>query len=272
MPTRQNQTDDYIEIDLLQLARELWKHILLIMLVTVLCAAIGFAYAKYLVTPLYRSSVLIYVNNSSINIGSASVSISSGDISAAKSLVTTYSVILNARSTLEEVAQVSGLDYTYEQMSKMVTAGSENNTEVMKVTVTCASPSDSKTIANTIAKVLPEKIAGIIDGSSAKVVDYAVIPTHRYSPSYTKSAAIGGLLGAVVTCGVIVLLSMMDTIVHDEDVLKNAYPDIPILASIPELRAESTRGYGYYGTKAKSEKSSDQKNRTSRSRKKKEEK
>ena len=261
MSTNQNQTEEYLEIDLLQLARKLWEHALLIVLVTVLCAAIAFAFTKYLVTPTYRSSVLIYVNNRAVSFGDASISIGSGDISASRSLLSTYIVILKARSTLEEVATESGLDYTYEELDKMVTASSENNTEVLNVTVTSTSPADSKTLANTIAKVLPEKIAGIIDSSSAKVVDFAVIPTKRYKPSYTKNTAIGGLLGAVITCGVIFLIMMTDTIVHDEDTLKNSYPDIPVLAAIPDLREQST-GSGYYGTRSQAKGKSESKTKS----------
>lgn len=261
MSTNQNQSDDYLEIDLLQLARELWNHALIIILVAVLCAAIAFAYTKYLITPTYRSSILIYVNNSSFSLGDTSVSISSGDISASRSLLSTYIVILKARSTLEEVAVESGLDYKYEDLDRMITAGAENNTEVLKVTVTSVSPSDAKTIANTIAKVLPEKIAGIIDGSSAKIVDFAVIPTKRYAPSYTKNTAIGGLLGAVLTCGIVILIMLTDTIVHDEDTLKNSYPDIPVLAAIPDLK-ESSSGSGYYGSRSQSNNKAEKKTKS----------
>lgn len=251
METRHNQADEYLEIDLLQLVKELWKHALLIILVTVLCAAIGFAYAKYLVTPLYQSGILIYVNNNSFSLGDTSVSISSGDISASRSLTNTYAVILNARSTLEEVAAESGLDYTYDDLKNMVTSAAENNTEVLRVTVTSDSPSDAKTLANTIAKVLPRRINEIIDGSTARIVDYAVLPDRRYKPSYTKTTAIAGLLGAVLASGIVILRMLTDTIVHDEDTLKNIYPEIPILAAIPELRAPTSTGYGYYGSKSK---------------------
>ena len=244
MPVQTSQTDDYLEIDLLQLAKTLWKNILVILLVTVICAAAGFAYTKYMVTPLYQSSILIYINNSSISIGSTSVSLSSGDITAAKSLVNTYTVILKTRTTLEEVIRESGLDYTYEQLRSMVTAGSEQNTEVLRVTVTCADPSDAMTLVNTIAKVLPNKISGIIDGTSGKIADYGVIPKKRYSPSYTKAAAVGGLIGMVLSCGVVIVLMLLDTVVHDEDTLKNSYPDIPILAAIPDLRDSGSTSYG----------------------------
>ena len=253
MPTQTTREDDYLEIDLLQLARTLWNHILVILLVMVLCAAAGYAYAKYVVTPLYQSSILIYVNNSSFSIGNTSVSVSSGDITASKSLVNTYTVILMTRTTLEEVARESGLDYTYEQLKGMVTAGPEQNTEVLRVTVTCADPSDAKTLVNTIAKVLPNKISGIIDGTSGKVADYGVIPKKRYSPSYTKAAAVGGLIGMVITCGIVVIVSLMDTVVHDEDVLKNTYPDIPLLAAIPDLRDIGSSSYGTYGKSTSSD-------------------
>ena len=46
---------------------------------------------------------MMYVNNSSINVGSTQVDLS--DLSAAQSLVETYIVILKTRGTLEQVIE-----------------------------------------------------------------------------------------------------------------------------------------------------------------------
>ena len=53
-------------------------------------------------------------------------------------------------------------------------------------------------IVDTIVKILPDRIADIVDGSSVRVVDHAVLPTQRSSPSYTKYTLIGLILGFVV--------------------------------------------------------------------------
>ena len=58
-----NKTD-YYEIDLLRLAGALWKKLWLIVLVTLLCGALAFGYTFFLVTPLYKATAMMYVNNS----------------------------------------------------------------------------------------------------------------------------------------------------------------------------------------------------------------
>ena len=75
-----NQNEEF-EIDLRRLFGALVNKAWFIGIVAVLCAALSFAYTFFFVTPLYQSSAMFYVNNSSINLGEASLSISSADIS-----------------------------------------------------------------------------------------------------------------------------------------------------------------------------------------------
>ena len=111
----ENRTED--EIDLLKLAAALWRKAWAIVLAVVLFATAALGYTAFFVTPLYKATALMYVNSSSISVGSTKVSISQGELSAAQSLVKTYIVILNTRSTLEEVIAQSGVPYTYEELS-----------------------------------------------------------------------------------------------------------------------------------------------------------
>lgn len=239
---------DETEIDLLQLAKSLIKHWWVIALASVLAAAIAFSYTYFMVTPLYESSASFYVNSKDISIGSASLSISSSEISAAKSLVDTYVIILTSRTTLNEVIKSAELDYTYSELKSMISAASVNSTEIFEVTVTSPDPEEAEKIVNTIAIVLPEKVADIVDGTSVRIVDYGVVPTERSSPSYVKNTAIGFVLGFVLSCGVIIVRDLFDDIVRSEDYLIQTYPDLPLLAVIPDLDASGKSGYGYgYG-------------------------
>jgi len=240
------QPNDYYEIDLLQLFGTLWKRKWLIIIVAVLCAAIGFSFAYFLVTPMYSSSALMYVNNNSISFGGSSLAISSSDLTAASKLVSTYIVILGSRMTLEEVISTANLPYTYEQLSWMVTATQVNSTEVFRITVTCDDPYMAERIANTIVKVLPKKISSVVEGSNVKVVDYAVVNKNKVSPSVTRYTAVGGLLGAVLACAYVFIMMMMDDVIHDEAGLIDTF-DLPVLASIPDLKSKNSKEYGYYG-------------------------
>ena len=116
----------------------------------------------------------------------------------------------------------------------MISAESVNSTEVFSIEVTSPDPQEAELLANTIARVLPEKIASIVEGSSARIVDYAVVPAKKDSPSLAKYTAIGALLGFVLACGIIVVRELMDEQIHDSDYLIQTY-DIPVLAVIPDL-------------------------------------
>lgn len=157
--------------------RALWRRTWAVVLAMLLSGAVAFSYTWFLVTPLYQASALMYVNNSSITVGSTSVSLS--DLSASQTLVDTYIVILKTRLTLSEVIRQVELDYAYEDLRDMIDAAPVNSTEIFEITVTSPYPAEAEPVANTIVKVLPEKISEIMDGSSVRTVDYAVRPVKK---------------------------------------------------------------------------------------------
>ena len=63
-----------------------------------------------------------------------------------------------------------------------------------------------------------------------------------------KNTAIGMLLGFVIACGIIILLSLMDSTIREEEFLLEKYKDIPVLASIPDLNEDAAGGYYGYGS------------------------
>ena len=240
-------TENEQEIDLSELIKVLLRRWWAIVLAILIAGAGAFCFTYFMIDPLYEASTLMYVNNSDISVGSTSFSISNADLTAAQKLVDTYVVILKSRTALNEVIEEAELDYTYEELEEMITASAVNSTEVFEIVVTSTSPSEAEHIANTIANVLPVKIADIVAGSDVRIVDYAVIPSHRASPSYTRNTAIGMLLGAVVSAMVLILAYLFDENIRTEDYLTQTYPDIPLLSVIPDMSATKQRSGGYYG-------------------------
>ena len=241
-------------IDLLELAKALWKNILIIALVAVLFGSAAFGYTAFLVSPQYQATASLYVNNSSFSLGATNFSISTADLSASNSLVSVYLYILKSRTTMEDVIKEADLTYTPEQVSAMVSAKGINSTGAFEVTVTSANPAEAELIANTIAKILPDRISEIVDGSSVRIVDYAIIPSHRSGPSMVKNTAMGILAGGFLAAALVVVRFLMDdrsrVMIKSSDELRELYPDIPVLAMIPDMRmSEKKNGYysSYYG-------------------------
>ena len=241
-------------IDLLELAKALWKNILAIALVAVIFGSAAFGCTAFLIEPKYQATASLYVNNSSFSLGNTSFSISNAELSASNSLVSVYIYILNSRTTMEDVIKEADLTYTPEELSEMVSAKGINSTGAFEVTVTSTSPSEAELIANTIAKLLPDRIAEIVDGSSVRIVDYAIIPSHRSGPSMVKNTAMGILAGGFLAAAVVVVRFLTDDksklMIKSADELRELYPDIQVLAMIPDMRvSEKKNGYysSYYG-------------------------
>ena len=246
-----NENTESREIDLLQMASALVKKWWVIAVATVLAGIIAFGYTRLGITPKYEATAMFYVNNSSI-----SGKISLPDLNMARDCVASCGVILGTRLTLEEVIREGNFNYTYEQLGKMIDSQAVNGTEIFSVTVTSTDPQEACDIANTIASVLPQKVADAMDGVKVKVIDYAVVPQTKSSPSTSKNTVLGMLIGFVFSAGVIILLEMFNDTINSEEWLVTTYGDeIPLLSVVPDVNAKSDRRYykycGYYGTATK---------------------
>ena len=236
---------DYYVIDLAHIAKNVLHRLWVVVICGVLSAAIGFSLAAFAIAPTYSSSIMLYVNNSSFSVGDLGFSISSSEISAAQSLVKTYTVLLKNRTTLEKVIQETGVQYSWEELYEMIEAAPVNETEIMEVTVTSADPYEAEKLANGIAKILPDRVSEIVEGSSMEVVDSAIAVNKKIAPSVTKFTAVGFLLGVFASVALLVVLALMDNTIHDEDYILDNY-GYPILAKIPDLVNTSTKKYAYY--------------------------
>lgn len=241
----QNETE--IVIDIKHIIAVLLKFAWLIAVVGILAGTVTFAYFSNYVTPKYASSVMLYVNNKSLSV-SGSISISAADLSASQSLIDTYMVILNNRTTMEEVIERAEVDYTPAQLKSMISSHKMEGTEIFTVTVTSHDPYEAAHIANCISEVLPHRIEDIIDGSSMRIVDSAVVNLRKVSPDISGKTMRAIIIACMGTAALVVLLSFFDDTIRDESFLTENY-DLPILSRIPDLKASashSKRGYGYY--------------------------
>ena len=250
--TDMGKSSEYYEIDLMQLLRMLWQKVWVIILSAVIGAVAAFSIAAFLIPPKYEAQALMYVNNSSFSVGSTSFSISNAELSAAQSLVDTYIVILTSRPTLEAVIEDTKVDYDCDELESMISAEAVNNTEVFSITITSEDPKEAELIANSIVDILPGRIADIVDGSSVRTVEWAIVPLEKSSPNITLFTLLGLLAGIAVSVLVLIIMIASDTLIHNEDYLTETY-DLPVLAVIPDLSSGNEDAYYVaYQTKSSS--------------------
>ena len=240
--------DNVFVIDILYFARAFMHNIWAVLLIVAILGASSFFYAATCVTPKYSATAMIYVNNTLARIDPR-YAVSDSELDAAERLVDTYIVILNTPSTIEEIIEKSGVDYTNNELKSMISAASQNDTEIFAVRVTSEDPEEAILIANTITKVLPRRIAHVVDGSAVKTVQKAYTAP-KTAPNKTLYALVGAMLGFILACGVIIIRELKDGCIYGEEYIQKTCQDVPILASIPDLyNTEDFANNYYYGSK-----------------------
>jgi len=235
------------EIDLLALLLALKDHAVLIIAVGLIFGLLFGLGTMIFIPKEYTSSFTAYVNNSMQDKAMQnSYTVSNSDITASKSLATTYCQIITGRTVLTTAAERVGLNYSAKALSEMVSAGTVNSTEIIKVTVTTKDPATSRALADSIAFVSQQTVASIIDGSSMRIIDEPVTPDRKSAPSTSKNAAMGALADMVLVCAVIVVKELLDDTVRDEATLEERF-GLMVLGTIPnaEYAGKSGGKYGY---------------------------
>lgn len=240
-----------LEIDLQELLISYLRKWWVIVLCLVIGASIAFGATLKFVTPKYQAKISIYVSNSRV-VDNADY-LSSSDLSAAQRLVNTYVSIAKSDRVLAKISKTLNGDYSAGELGGMIRASQMNETEIFCIYVLHEDPVEAQRIANAAAEVAPKEISNLIEGTSARVIDTAKVPTSRHSPSYSKSAFVGGLIGFALAVAALTIVYLRDTRIKDENDLTGLV-DLPILGRIPNFEIMSSGStYGYYSLEEKKE-------------------
>lgn len=222
---RQMEMEEEV-IDLSELLRLLWSHVLQIVAVGLVAAVISFLVCTFALTPRYQASVNMIVNTRQDN----TTTMSTDNITSAKNMIDTYAVIIKSNLVLNDVIQRMGLDMTYSQLADSITVGSVNSTQIMAITVTNENPG----LAGKIAEVAPDVIVEKVEAGSCKAVSDVEIDTTPVYPQTKKTTLLCALAGMVAACALLAVNHLLHNyIVDDEDVQKKL--DLPVLGFIPEV-------------------------------------
>lgn len=233
-----NESRDVLEIDLWKLLLLYLRRWRLILLCGLAGAVIALVYTANFITPLYRASVTVYVN--SVKASQQVDYISASNLATAQQLVNTYVNIIRSDTVLEKVVDSAGLEYTAAQIRCMMTAAQVDETELFTVYISHPNPEMAAKIANAVARVAPGEIEEFVEGSSTKIIDYAKVPTSRYTPSYRKNTLLGGVVGCFLAVLYVTLLYLLDVRIKSEEDLTQLF-DLPMLGQIPAFSEEDDK-------------------------------
>ena len=217
--------DEETEIDLKELFFELLHRWWIILLSGIVCAGVAGVYTKTLVTPMYKSSSVLYVL-------SKDTVVSLSDIQLGSQLTKDYVVVVTSRPVIEKVIENLELDLTYEEFMEQLTVANRSDTRMLDITYVSDDPVEAKTVADEVAAVAKDRIVAIMNTQEPTIVEEGHIPEEPYSPSTLKNVVMAGALGVFLAAFVIVVLYLLnDTIKSGEDIEK--YLGLTTLGMIP---------------------------------------
>lgn len=223
--------DDEIEIDLLELFMALKRKFWLILLITVLGGGIAGAFSKFVLTPQYTSTAMVYILSKETTLTSLA------DLQIGSQLTKDYAVIVTSRPVLEEVIENLGMNITYKDLKEKITIDNPKDTRILSISAKDPDPQMAKVIADEVAGTASSYIGDIMEMIPPKMIEDGEVPLEKTSPSNTKNALIGAFAGFALVCGIIVLEVLMnDTIRTEDDVDK--YLDLTVLAMVPARKGE----------------------------------
>ena len=210
----QSSSEQTDEIDLLALFYRYLEKIHWIILAALLGTALAGLYVFKLATPIYEATSKIYIVGSD-------TTISLSDLQIGSNLAADYQEVFKNWHVHELVDERLGMDYTYTQLSGMLTVTNPANTHVLYVTIKNPDPREAKKIADTYAQVAREFIAAKMDMREPNIFEEAKLPDRPVSPQKTRGVIIGFLIGALLAMAIITVQFLGDDrIMSSEDIEK----------------------------------------------------
>ncbi|MDD7219180.1 MAG: Wzz/FepE/Etk N-terminal domain-containing protein [Clostridia bacterium] len=213
-------------IDLMELFRVLisrWKMIL----IALMAGAVLFGfYHGFLLKPSYQADASIFItnNNSMITVS---------DLQLSSELTADYAKIIKSRTVLKQVIKELDLDMDFRQLDKLVEVTNPQDSHIITISVTCGDIELCRNIANSLMNTGIDRIYQVIGSSEPTVIDYSEAEAvEEVTPGLAHYLLLGGLIGAVLACALVILRYMTDTTLKTEDDIQK-YLHMPVLAVVP---------------------------------------
>lgn len=223
-------------ISLRELFETLKKRMSLIIIITMLAAAISGAMSYFFIKPVYQSSSQILVSQAAAG---ALASIAGISLDADAKYIETYNVIMKSPYILDQVIKELDLKTTPEELNDSVNVAQEGQSQVVTISVQNTDPAQAVLISNEIAKTFQREISQLmrIDNitilSKAELADTPV----PVKPQPILNIAIAAVVGLMLGVGVAFLLEYLDNTIKSEQDIEKLL-ELPVLGIVTTMTSE----------------------------------
>ena len=216
------------EIDLVELFFYLETKLKWIALFFAAGAVISGLITFFLITPMYSATAKLYMVSAS-----SDTLVNLTDLNLGTSLSADYQEVIKIRPIFEDVIDELELPYSYEQLRDMTSITVVNNTRILSIKVTSPDPKEAMEIANAMAKDAENQVPKLMDTSKPHIIEPAIVPEKKSSPSYSKNIVIGALIGLVIILTILTTMFVMDDTFNSAEDVEKMFGIMP-LTTIPE--------------------------------------
>jgi capsular polysaccharide biosynthesis protein len=225
-------------ISLKELLETLKKRLLLIVSITVIAAIISGVVSFYFLTPIYQASTQILVNQKE----DKQSLYNSNQVQTNLQLINTYNVIITSPAILDIVSEKLDLDMTAAELKGKITVGSENDSQVVNLSVQDPDATVAAQIANKTAEVFQKEIKDIMSVDNVSILAKADVAENPspIKPPPLLNVAIAIVVGLMAGVGLAFLLEYFNnTIKNEQDIEKIlGLPILGVIATIDDQKME----------------------------------
>lgn len=219
--------NEEIEINLTELFKVLKKNILLIIVITIFCAAIGLVSSMFLINKKYSSEATIYITPKVTEQGT----IDYNSIQTNSRMVNNYMEILKGETILAKVADQIGME-SYGEVLDTLTISNPENTELITVSSETTDPELSQQIVSLVISTFTEDMMDILNLNNVTIINDAKVNENPVSPSVPRYTILGLAVGLVISCGYVFITFLFDKRLRTREEAEN-FLGVPVLATVP---------------------------------------
>lgn len=214
------------EVNFLELFYRLKKVLPVILLVSVVTAAVFGFCCRCLQTPIYASTAKICILSQDKTI------LSLADLQIGSSLTNDYIELMQSRVIADQVMNNLEIEYIYQDFLECLTIRNPEDTRILCITVEDEDPVRAKQIVDEYANVSVHSIAENMAVQEPNIIEYGYVEEKPIRPNMIENMVVGGLLGVLFTSAVIVIRFLADDQIHSTEQIEK-YIHLNTLASVP---------------------------------------
>lgn len=223
------------ELELRRILRGLWDNALLIVLSGILLGLVLILFTKLFIPPEYEAGTKFFVLSRH-----SQTTVSISDMESSASLTQDYIEVIRSRTVLERTISELGLDMSYEELLKEVTATATIDTSIISISVTAEDPYLVAEIADKISDISMEVIRQVMEVETIHVIEPAEIPDSPEGPSLARNGVVGGMTGILLSMLVVIWRTLIDNALWDSNDVRY-YLGLDTLGSIPFIGNDTVK-------------------------------